>query len=146
MTDNITKIIKVKVPYVFIWTLAGVAILLGNTVPWWSRMLSDLMFGIALIAFTTTAIFIFYLFYKYYSRKSLKQLIIEDDDIVLTYQMLRQRNPASYEYRTIRQSISLIVKGNILNLWEHGKPIARIYRGTLRNKSDWEWLIHYFEN
>ncbi len=144
--DEITRRILIKVPVKFFWTFAIFMMVSGTTINWWSEWLSDVVFRIAFSIFMGLSIYWFRLCYVFYSRKSLKQLVIDaDDHVVLIYQMLRSRNPVSYEYRTIKQSIKIVVKGRKMNLLKNGESIARIYKNTLKNKNDWDWLISYFD-
>lgn len=146
MTENVRKRILIKTPRVFIWTLIIVMILLGNSVSLWSEKMANTCFGIATGLYLGIAIYGFCLIYRFYSRKSLKQIVIhDDDDVVLIYQMLRSRTPVSYEYRARKQSIRIVIKGNKMNLLENGKSIASVYKGTLQDKNDWIWLISYFD-
>ena len=87
----------------------------------------------------------FHLLNKFFRNTSLKQIIItSDSDIMLVYTKLK--HGGSYDYKTVKQCIKIDVKGNVMKILENGKYIAKVYRNTLKNKNDWEWMINYFNN
>ena len=147
MKSIIKKHILIKVPYIFIWTLAGIMMFFGSTVSWWSENITDTLFWVIVVSYMPMAAYVFYLFFKYYNKKALKEILIhEDEDIVFIYQIFRQRNPDIREYTVRRRNVKIMIKRNAINLLYNGKSIAKIYRNTLKNKNDWEWLIYYFGN
>ena len=141
------KDILIKIPYKSIWTLGSLVMILGANSSWWGNRLSDMLFWIFFIIYIYIAAYWFYLFSKFYSKKSLKQIVINaDDNIVLIYQLLRHGKSRSRDYRVRKQNLKIVVKGNIMNILGNGKSIAKIYRNTLKDKNNWEWLINYFSN
>jgi hypothetical protein len=83
---------------------------------------------------------------KYYLSKSLKSITINaNDNIILEFFSVQNRDTKSHDYLTLRWTIQVVVKGNKMELMENGKYIAKVYKDTLKDKSDWEWLINYFK-
>jgi len=71
-------------------------------------------------------------------------MIDADGGIDLVYWWKQDWKTRSHDRRTRKQDIKIVVKGNIMKLRENGKYIAKVYRNTLKDRSDWEWLIDYF--
>ena len=139
MTNTVRNIF-IKVPNKFIWIYFATLVLMGSSS---LDMFPDKMFWIAWVVLMSMYVYCFYLLYKFYSSKALKHIIINSDmDIVLVYQLPKYMR--SHDYITIRQCIKIAVKGNVMKLLENGKYIAKVYRNTLKNKKDWEWIINYF--
>lgn len=141
--NAIMKKIIIKVPYKKIWLIFGIIILLSPT--WLLDKLPDRMFWAGFIVVMTVITYFLYLLRKFYSRKSVKQITINDDNIVFVFQLRRYGTPGSFEYSTNSQYLKVRTKGNVMNILEKGEPIARLYKNTMQDKDDWGWLINYFK-
>jgi len=149
IANTVCKEIPIKFPVRFIWIYTAFVILGSRAyIKWGTNRFSDTMSWIVFVISMCMIVYIFYLFHKFFNSKSLKKIVINtDDDIVLGYSMIqdwRMSAQTPYDRRTKKQDITIAVKGNKMKLLEQGKPIAKVYRDTLKDKSDWEWLIDYF--
>ena len=141
MNTNVINIF-IKFPSKLIWIYLAIIVSLNACLSWLD-IFSDTMFWILGAVFMSISFSFFHLAYKFYSSTSLKKIVINSDsNIVLVYTLPKNKKP--HDYRTVRQFIKLDVKGNVMKLLENKKYIAKVYKNTLKNKNDWEWLINYF--
>ncbi|MDL2320538.1 hypothetical protein LJC45_05345 [Alistipes sp. OttesenSCG-928-B03] len=142
-----SKSIIFRTPSTFIWIFTAIAVFVGVDLSWLTKGLPDLLFWMICIVSMGMYVIVFFLLKKYYSRKSLRRIIVSsDDNVLLVYYFLRYGNSETHDYNVRKQNIKIVVKGNVMTLWEKDEAIAKVYKDTLTDKEDWDWLINYFAN
>ncbi len=145
MDNVIVKDILIRTPYKFIRFYVAFVLLVGLCRRWVLDWSSGVVSALILFAYLGMVAYVLYLFGRFCTRKSLKQIVVHaDGDITMVHFAVQDRSTGSHDSRTQKQAISISIKSNKMNLLERGKPVARIYRSTLKDDNDWGWLAGYF--
>ncbi|MDL2320546.1 hypothetical protein LJC45_05385 [Alistipes sp. OttesenSCG-928-B03] len=130
-----------------IWIYFAGCILLSTNFSWLIKGLSDGIFWTLFTVVFVMLVHAFHLVFKYYTPQSIRHIAIDNDDnMTLVFYAVQNPDTKSHDRELRKNSIRIIVKANSMKLLRNDNVIARVYKDTIRDKEDWDWLINYFAN
>lgn len=142
-TNRIIKIIDNKKPPVSSWLMIALGIVLCNFLAF-ENVLPDIVFYIfSPFAFFCVCLGI-YLVLKYWGISYVQTIkIYQDNTIDISY--YRDIAGRGKYYYTSKSLLSVQIGRNKMKFYQGHELVAKLYKNTLRNNSDWDWLISYFD-